>query len=171
MGDDGDLPVDPVGDFLIDTLAIYGVAKLAGVVRAGSGIAATTESSGTLNSTEWTLTWADDATNSPWNLGWSSRGLAIEETLGGNLPRSFPTIDAFTKGTVTRIKSIDLTAATYQKASRLAADFTRYVDSVAGFNASSFTSQTVAVSDILARELGWQHRTRRSEFDAVWCAS
>jgi len=103
------------------------------------------------------LLYTDDiATNgagSPWDLGWGARGLEVEARLGGNLPRSFPTIDVFSKGTATSIKSVDLTAATYQSAGRLSSRLTGYVDSVAGFNGASYAGRTVAASDVMAREL------------------
>jgi hypothetical protein len=46
-----------------------------------------------------------------WKLGWAARGLYFSERLGANLPRTFKVIDAFSNGVATRIKSIDLTAA------------------------------------------------------------
>ena len=88
-----------------------------------------------------------------WALGPAPRGLALEAELGGNLPRSFPTIDAFSKGTATSIKSIDLTASSYQSATGLGSRLTGYVDSVAGFNGASFSGRTITASQITGREL------------------
>jgi RHS repeat-associated protein len=58
---------------------------------------------------------------SPWKLDTAQRGIAIEKMLGKNLPSNFPTIDSFDYATNTAIsiKSIDLGAKTYQKASGL----------------------------------------------------
>lgn len=54
---------------------------------------------------------------SVWAKDWSTRGMEIDAKLGGNLPPFFPTIDKFENGVVTSIKSVDLTAPTYQNAS------------------------------------------------------
>jgi hypothetical protein len=95
------------------------------------------------------------ATNtvSPWSLGPSPRGLAIEEALGGSLPRSFPTIDSFANGTATSIKSIDLTASSYQSAGRLTSRLNGYVDGVAGFDGAVFDGVRIAPGATTAREL------------------
>jgi len=95
------------------------------------------------------------ATNtvSPWSLGPSPRGFAIEEALGGNLPRSFPTIDSFANGTATSIKSIDLTASSYQSAGRLTSRLNGYVDGVAGFDGAVFDGVRIAPGATTAREL------------------
>ncbi len=90
---------------------------------------------------------------SPWSLGPSPRGFAIEEALGGNLPRSFPTIDSFANGTATSIKSIDLTASSYQSAGRLTSRLNGYVDSVAGFDGAVFDGVRVAPGATTTREL------------------
>ena len=92
-------------------------------------------------------------TVSPWSLGPSPRGFAIEEALGGNLPRSFPTIDSFANGTATSIKSIDLTASSYQTAARLTGRLNGYVDSVAGFDGAVFDGVRIAPGATTAREL------------------
>ena len=62
--------------------------------------------------------------NSVWRLGWAARGRAIEEAILGRLPSlrsiaNFPVIDDFVKGVATSIKSLDLTAATYQNGAAL----------------------------------------------------
>ncbi|HKT00837.1 MAG TPA: pre-peptidase C-terminal domain-containing protein [Rugosimonospora sp.] len=90
---------------------------------------------------------------SVWALGWAERGLAIEEKLGGNLPRSFPVIDRFANGTATSIKSIDLAAPTYQRLSALRSLVKGYINKVAGFNGASFDGVTITASDISSRAL------------------
>lgn len=72
---------------------------------------------------------------------------------GGNLPRSFPTIDRFENGLATSIKSIDLSAPTYQSSTALTSRLTGYVDKVAGFNGATFDGVAVRSSDIAARGL------------------
>ncbi|SBT46045.1 pre-peptidase C-terminal domain-containing protein [Micromonospora narathiwatensis] len=94
--------------------------------------------------------------SSVWKLNQFERGLAIEAKLGGNLPRSFPTIDRFANGTATSIKSVDLTAKTYQSASQLSSRLTGYVDKAAGFaknNAVTWDGVTIRPGQVAAREL------------------
>ncbi|MFG2054805.1 RHS repeat-associated core domain-containing protein [Micromonospora sp. NPDC048930] len=96
------------------------------------------------------------AGSSVWKLGQFERGLAIEAKLGGNLPRSFPTIDRFANGTATSIKSVDLGAKTYQSAAKLTSRLKGYVDKAAGFaksNPVSFDGVTIRPGQVAAREL------------------
>lgn len=72
---------------------------------------------------------------SPWSYGPVIRGEIIEQKLGHNLPRTFPTIDKFdfATGKATSIKSIDLRGISYQDPKRLQSVVNRYVDKVADF--------------------------------------
>lgn len=98
---------------------------------------------------------ADAAFNqiSAWSLKWSQRGLEIETQLGGNLPRSFPTIDKWENGVATSIKSVDLSAPTYQNTGALASKLRGYVDKMAGFNGASFDGVAIRARQIQARAL------------------
>ena len=96
---------------------------------------------------------ATAAEESVWNLGWGSRGLAIEQQLGGNLPAGFPVIDNFANGVATSIKSIDLNAATYRNTATLASRLNNYVDSVSGFNGANWANVDIKASQITARQL------------------
>lgn len=98
---------------------------------------------------------ADAAFNqiSAWSLKWSQRGLEIEAKLGGNLPRSFPTIDKWGNGVATSIKSVDLSAATYQNTGALESKIRGYVDTMAAFKGASFDGVAVRLRDIRARAL------------------
>lgn len=49
-----------------------------------------------------------------WSLDNFQRGIKIREIFGGNLPLSFPVISRFDSGKAVMIKSMDLTAKTYQ---------------------------------------------------------
>jgi hypothetical protein len=90
---------------------------------------------------------------SVWALGWATRGQAIEQSLGANLPSSFPVIDRFAAGTATSIKSIDLSAATYQNIGSLTSRLNGYVDAVANFNGASLAGTEIRSSEITARQL------------------
>jgi hypothetical protein len=98
---------------------------------------------------------ADVAFNqiSAWSLKWSQRGLEIEAQLGGNLPRSFPTIDKWENGVATSIKSVDLSAPTYQNTGTLASRLRGYVDKVGGFDGATFDGTNIDDEEITARAL------------------
>ncbi|MEU8261967.1 pre-peptidase C-terminal domain-containing protein [Micromonospora sp. NPDC048999] len=96
--------------------------------------------------------------SSVWKLNQFERGLEIEKRLGGNLRPGFPTIDRFTPstGAATSIKSVDLTAKTYQNASQLTSRLKGYVDKVAGFAKESpvtWGGDTYTKGMVRAREL------------------
>jgi hypothetical protein len=77
------------------------------------------------------------STSSVWELGNFARGFAIEEKLykpAELLAKNFPTIDRFASGVATSIKSIDLTAKSYQSAGALTRQLTKYVDEIANLN-------------------------------------
>lgn len=88
-----------------------------------------------------------------WTLGWAARGRAIEQQLGANLAPNFPVIDRFEDGMVTSIKSIDLSAATYQDAARLAARIDTYVDQLVGFEGRTSGPEVITAKDIGGRTL------------------
>lgn len=108
-----------------------------------------------------------------WNLPPSARGFAIERMLGGNLPAGFKTIDKFIKGIATSIKSIDLTAKSYQKSGALFSRLKSYVNKVAGFNGASMGNRTIKASDITSRSLevgvqkGAATAAEKAEIDAA----
>jgi len=74
---------------------------------------------------------AADLPSDAWKLGWAARGDYFSEQLGANLPARFPVIDKWLNGVATSIKSIDLTAATYQDRARLTYRFNAYIDQMA----------------------------------------
>jgi RHS repeat-associated protein len=90
---------------------------------------------------------------SVWKLGNFTRGIAIETALGKNLANGFPVIDKFVNGTATSIKSIDLTAKTYQNTEKLASTLEKYVGKVADFKGATYGKDVVEGSAIKAREL------------------
>lgn len=90
----------------------------------------------------------------PWRKLPIFRGNAIEKAFGGNLG-NFPVIDKFRRGIASSIKSVDLHAASYQKASRLRSILTGYVDKLAAFNGRRWNDISVgdAANPILGKEL------------------
>jgi hypothetical protein len=96
-----------------------------------------------------------DSGKAVWNLGWAARGKSIEQALGRSpdLHYAYPTIDRFSNGVATSIKSIDLSAPTYQDTRRLAATLNKLVDDVAAFRGGHFAGVRIHQSQIAAREL------------------
>lgn len=95
------------------------------------------------------------AAASPWLLNPFARGRVIEQQLGANLPSNFPTIDRFANGIATSIKSLDLSAKSYQSASAVTRLVNGYVDKVAMYTGQATPWAGVAIqsSQITARAL------------------
>lgn len=72
---------------------------------------------------------------SVWNLGRFARGRAIERTLGANQQwaKNFPGIDKIEDGAAVSIKSLDLTAKSYQKGNNLFNTLKGYVNKLDDF--------------------------------------
>lgn len=74
---------------------------------------------------------------SVWKLDKFIRGGIIEDMLGRNLPRTFQTIDKFEDGVATSIKSMDLSAKSYQNGNSVFNTLKGYVGELQGFNGAS----------------------------------
>lgn len=89
-----------------------------------------------------------------WKRGWAARGQYFDQLLrDGSLPPLFRTIDNFTNGTATSIKSIDLNAATYQNAARLTYRLNHYVDELGDYEGGILSGTEVKSSTIADRVL------------------
>jgi RHS repeat-associated protein len=94
-----------------------------------------------------------------WDLGLAQRGLAIEESLGGNLPAGFPTIDRVTTNAagaveeVASIKSLDLAAKTYQASGRVLSTLTGYIERLYNFTTATRSGVTVTANASTTRVL------------------
>jgi filamentous hemagglutinin len=95
------------------------------------------------------------AESSVWDLSPFARGQSIEQTLGANLPQNFPVIDKFNwdTGVATSIKSIDLTAPSYQNMSTLSSTLNGYVNSVAGFSGQNWAGISINANQITGLQL------------------
>jgi len=93
------------------------------------------------------------ARSAVWSMAPIARGGVIEEMLGANLPRTFPVIDSFADGVATSIKSIDLSAASYQAPAALESKLLGYVDKLANFSGGSLAGARVAGADIAGKVL------------------
>ncbi len=93
------------------------------------------------------------ARHGAWDLHPFQRGRVIEQQLGQNLPRNFPTIDRFQNGVATSVKSMDLVAPTYANAGNITSTGRGYIDSVAGFQGRNWAGVNIRPGDITARGL------------------
>jgi hypothetical protein len=89
-----------------------------------------------------------------WTYGWARRGQYFDQLLrDGSLPALFRTIDNFTDGVATSIKSINLNAATYQDAARLTYRLNDYVDELGDYEGGRLLTTTVELPNISDRVL------------------
>ncbi|SFC36315.1 RHS repeat-associated core domain-containing protein [Flagellimonas taeanensis] len=77
---------------------------------------------------------------SVWNLNRFARGRTIENMLGANTrwARNFPVIDKIEDGVATSIKSVDLTAKSYQSGNNLFNTLKGYVDKLDNFSGAAW---------------------------------
>jgi hypothetical protein len=68
-----------------------------------------------------------------WSLDNFKRGSRIRTIFGANLPFSFPVIAKFEAGTTVMIKSMDLTAQSYQDSGTLMETLDEYISNLAGY--------------------------------------
>ncbi len=89
-----------------------------------------------------------------WKLGWAARGIYFDALLrDGSLPAGFRTIDNFTDGIATSIKSIDLNAPTYQNALRLTYRLNQYIGNLADYEGGILLNTEVKLESITGRTL------------------
>jgi len=91
--------------------------------------------------------------SSVWRLPNFQRGQIIEQFLGHNLTRNFPVIDRWINGTATSIKSINLSAPTYQSLPRLAYTIRTYASTLSNWGGSTWGGVTIRANMIATREL------------------
>jgi hypothetical protein len=97
---------------------------------------------------------AAEQASEAWTYGWARRGQYFDQLLrDGSLPPLFRTIDNFTDGIATSIKSIDLNAATYQDAARLTYRLNQYVDDLGDYAGGRLLATIVRLPDISDRVL------------------
>jgi hypothetical protein len=96
---------------------------------------------------------AADLPSAAWKLGWVARGNYFSEQLGANLPATFPVIDRWINGVATSIKSIDLSAATYQDATRLTYRLNISIDQMALYEGNEVSVIAIRSSEITGRAL------------------
>ena len=75
--------------------------------------------------------------NDIWSEDNFTRGDYFREMYGGNLPKTFPVIDAYEDGKATSIMSIDLTAPTYESEDAIIKKIGENIDELAGFDGAS----------------------------------
>jgi len=94
-----------------------------------------------------------EADAAAWKLGPAPRGRYMEMRLGRTLHENSPVIDKIPNGIATSIKSVDLTAATYQNMTILINRLSKYVGEVSEFVGGRLKKDVVEFSDIKGRAL------------------
>jgi len=117
---------------------------------------------------------AAEQASEAWTYGWARRGQYFDQLLrDGSLPSLFRTIDNFTDGVATSIKSIDLNAATYQDAARLTYRLNHYVDDLGDYEGGEMLETNVKLLNITDRVLnlvvptGSMTATQRAAIEAA----
>lgn len=90
---------------------------------------------------------------SVWKLDKFIRGGVVEDMLGRNLPRTFQTIDKFEDGVATSIKSMDLSAKSYQKGSSVFNTLKGYIRELQGFNGASMRTASGQVFSVGSNDI------------------
>ena len=90
-----------------------------------------------------------------WRLPWDQRGIAAEISVGRspNLLQNFPVIDRWENGIATSIKSIDLTAKTYQNIGALENRIWNYISKLHNWQGASMGGINITPEQIAVREL------------------
>lgn len=92
-----------------------------------------------------------------WSLSNFQRGLKIRRKFGANLPGNFPVIAKFESGKAVMIKSMDLTAASYQTAANTERTLKGYINELSGYKGQEkpWGSDNIVIreSDIAQKEL------------------
>ena len=92
-----------------------------------------------------------------WSLNNFQRGLKIRSLFGANLPANFPVIARFEDDKAVMIKSMDLTAASYQKGDNAQKTLKEYMDELAAYKGQEkpwgSSGTVIQGEDIHSREL------------------
>lgn len=92
-----------------------------------------------------------------WSLDNFQRGRKIQRLFGANLPSNFPVIAKFESGKAVMIKSMDLTAASYQKGDHAQKTLKGYMDELAAYQGQEkpwgSSGTVIHKEDIKSREM------------------
>ena len=87
----------------------------------------------------------DEKTPNVWSLDNFSRGIALREHFGADLPLSYPVIASFNNGTACAIRSMDLTAPSYQDQDKVVKAVAAEIDRLADFAGYKGSSKMPAI--------------------------
>ena len=88
-----------------------------------------------------------------WKKGPAKRGEIIDDALGNNLGRNFPVIDKLENGVITSIKSMDLSAPSYQKSRDIYNKLKRDVDKLDEFKKQEWNNKSIRSNDYSSKRL------------------
>lgn len=88
-----------------------------------------------------------------WTKGAFKRGQIIDKALGNNLGYNFPVVDKLNDRTITSIKSMDLTANTYQTGRGIYNALVKNIDDLEAFEKRSWRHTTINIDDYDYKQL------------------
>ena len=91
--------------------------------------------------------------DSLWEKGAFKRGQIIDKALGNNLGYNFPVVDKLNDRTITSIKSMDLTANTYQTGRGIYNALVKNIDDLEAFEKRSWRHTTINIDDYDYKQL------------------
>ena len=91
--------------------------------------------------------------DSLWEKGAFKRGQIIDKALGNNLGYNFPVVDKLNDRTITSIKSVDLTANTYQTGRGIYNALVKNIDDLEAFEKRSWRHTTINIDDYDYKQL------------------
>lgn len=91
--------------------------------------------------------------DSLWEKGAFKRGQIIDKALGNNLGYNFPVVDKLNERTITSIKSMDLTANTYQTGRGIYNALVKNIDDLEAFEKRSWRHTTINIDDYDYKQL------------------
>ncbi|MDU4961614.1 MAG: hypothetical protein E6X17_13260 [Sporomusaceae bacterium] len=124
-------------------LIVTGVGELKALYNAGKIGLYMMRYQGTSRATTIVADEVKVLSQSPWNQGPTTRGNIIDDALGNNLGRTFPTVDKLENGVLTSTKSVDLAAKTYQTEAGLYNRLKTDIDSLKNFTEARRNGVTV----------------------------
>jgi hypothetical protein len=96
-------------------------------------------------------------TDNIWSLSNFERGRKIRDIFGANLPYNFPVLSKFEEGKATVIKSMDITAETYQNPEIVIRKINEYIDNLAQYKGQEIpwgnSKIVIMEKDIKVKEL------------------
>ena len=94
----------------------------------------------------------DNSGPNVWSLDNFSRGIALREHFGAELPLNYPVIASFNNGTACAIRSMDLTASSYQDSNQIIKTVAAEIDRLADFSGYQGSAKMPKIDNDMIKE-------------------